>query len=171
MYKKILVFLMLTLLAAGSLFFNLQHQTLQAAEVGTEVGLEAPNFTLKDINNKELKLSDYRGRKVFLNFWASWCPPCRMEMPDMQKLHEKYGEELVILAVNIGESKATALNYMMENKLNFKVLLDQNKNTAQKYLVRGVPTSYFLDQEGIIKNKVVGAVSYEKMLELSGIEN
>ncbi len=91
-------------------------------------------------------------------------------MPDIQKLHEEYGKEVVILAVNVGENKSTAANFMMENGLNFSVLLDTDKSTAQNYLVRGIPTSYFLDKNGIIKEKVVGAVSYERMLELNRIE-
>jgi peroxiredoxin len=71
---------------------------------------------------------------------------------------------VTILAVNIGENKSTAANFMMQNGLNFSVLLDTDKSTAQNYLVRGIPTSYFLNEDGIITNKVVGAVSYENML-------
>lgn len=171
MNKKILILLMALLLVTGFSFLGLAENSIQAAEVGTSVGLEAPDFSLKDVNDNQVKLSDYRGKKVFLNFWASWCPPCKKEMPDMQKLHENYGQEVVILAVNVGESKSVALNYLMQNKLNFKVLLDQNKSTAQNYLVRGIPTSYFLDEKGVIQEKVVGAISYEKMLELNKIEN
>ena len=171
MNKKISIFLIAALIVVGLSFFFLQSpgNGVVSAEVGTEIGMQAPDFTLQNMNNKEVSLSDYRGQKVFLNFWASWCPPCRQEMPDMQKLHEEYGEELVILAVNIGEGKSTAANFMMQNDLNFPVLLDTDKSTAQDYLVRGIPSSYFLDEDGIIINKVVGAVSYERMLELTEI--
>ena len=172
MKKKISIFLIAALLVSGLSFFYLQNTaTKVAAEVGTEIGMEAPGFSLVNMNNQEVSLSDYQGKKVFLNFWASWCPPCRKEMPDMQKLHEEYGsEEVAILAVNVGESKSTAANFMMQNGLSFPVLLDNSKDTARNYLVRGIPSSYFLDQNGIIEEKVVGAVSYEKMLELNGIE-
>jgi peroxiredoxin len=172
MQKKVSILLVVALLVGGASFFYLQNNTTKvAAEIGTEVGMQAPDFTLENMNGEQVSLSDYQGQKVFLNFWASWCPPCRKEMPDMQKLHEKYGsEELVILAVNVGEGKSTAANFMMQNGLSFPVLLDNSKDTARNYLVRGIPSSYFLDQDGIIKEKVVGAVSYQKMLELNGIE-
>jgi peroxiredoxin len=160
------------LLVGGASFFYLQNNTTKvAAEIGTEVGMQAPGFTLENMNGEQVSLSDYQGQKVFLNFWASWCPPCRKEMPDMQKLHEEYGsEEVVILAVNVGENKSTAANFMMQNGLSFPVLLDNSKDTARNYLIRGIPSSYFLDQNGIIKEKAFGAVSYEKMLELNRIE-
>ena len=170
MQKKISIFLIAALVVGGAFFFYFQNNTAEvSAEVGTEVGMQAPDFTLQNMNEQEVSLSDYKGKKIFLNFWASWCPPCRQEMPDMQKLHEEYGEELVILAVNIGEGKSTAANFMMQNDLNFPVLLDTDKSTAQDYLVRGIPSSYFLDEDGIIINKVVGALSYERMLELTEI--
>lgn len=172
MKKKISILLIAALILSGLSIFYFQNSSpdVVQAEVGTETGMKAPDFTLTNINDQEVSLSDYRGQKVFLNFWASWCPPCREEMPDMQKLHEEYDNQVVILAVNIGESKSTAANFMMQNNLDFPVLLDNNKSTAQNYLVRGIPTSYFLNQDGIIKEKVVGAVSYQKMLELTGIE-
>ncbi|MFP4198739.1 MAG: TlpA family protein disulfide reductase [Halanaerobium sp.] len=171
--KKKISILLITILVLGALsvfYFQDSNSAVVQAEVGTESGMEAPDFTLKNTDDKEVDLSDYRGQKVFLNFWASWCPPCREEMPDMQKLHEEYGEEVVILAVNVGEGKSTAVNFMKKNDLDFSVLLDTDKNTAQNYLVRGIPTSYFLNEDGIIEEKVVGAVSYEKMLELNKLE-
>ncbi len=171
MNKKISIFLIAALIVGGLSFFFIQSpgNAVVSAEVGTEIGMQAPDFTLTNMNDQEVSLSDYRGQKVFLNFWASWCPPCKKEMPDMQKLHEEYGDEVVILAVNVGESKSTAANFMMENGLKFTVLLDSNKSTAQNYLVRGIPTSYFLDQNGVIQEKVVGAISYQRMLELNRI--
>ena len=171
MKKKISIFLIAALLVSGLSFFYLQNTaTKVAAEVGTEIGMEAPGFSLVNMNNQEVSLSDYQGKKVFLNFWASWCPPCREEMPDMQKLHQEYGNEIAVLAVNIGESKSTVANFMMQNKLNLPVLLDLNKSIAQNYLVRAIPTTYILDKDGIIIEKTFGALSYQSMLDLGGIE-
>ncbi len=171
MQKKLSIFLIIALLLGGVSFFYLQNNTTKvAAEVGTEIGMQAPEFTLVNMNNQEVSLSDYLGQKVFLNFWASWCPPCREEMPDMQKMHEEYGTEIAVLAVNIGENKSTVANFMMQNGLDFPVLLDNSKSTAQNYLVRAIPTTFILDEDGIIIEKTFGALSYQKMLELSGVK-
>lgn len=169
MKHKISIFLIAALLITGFSVINLQQTRIKAAEAGTEIGNKAPDFSLMNLNGQEVNLSDYRGQKVFLNFWASWCPPCRKEMPDMEKLYEEYGSEIAVLAVNIGESKSTAANFMMENNLDLPVLLDQNKRTAQNYLVRAIPTTYILDADGIIIEKTFGALSYQSMMELTGI--
>lgn len=168
--NKILI-ITLIIIAAGAYFFyssNFQDQSEELAR-GTEIGMKAPKISLKNINNREINLKDFQGKKVLLNFWASWCPPCKEEMPALQQLESNHGREIIILAINIGETKATAVNFMQENNLNFPVLLDRDKSTAQKYLVRGVPMSYFLDENGIITDKVVGAIDYQKMLKLSDI--
>lgn len=167
--KKILLVFAIIILVGGAFFFLNSEEEL-AVEVGTEAGMQAPAFTLLNLNNKEVSLADYRGQKVFLNFWATWCPPCREEMPDLQKLHEEYDDEIAVLTVNIGESKPTAVNFMMENKLNLPVLLDQDKSTAQDFLVRAIPTTYILDEKGVIIEKTFGGLSYNSMLKLSGIE-
>jgi thiol-disulfide isomerase/thioredoxin len=170
MKKKISIFLIAALLIGGLSFFYLQNTATEvAAEVGTEIGMEAPEFSSINMNEQEVNLSDYQGKKVFLNFWASWCPPCRQEMPDMQKVHEEYGDKIAVLAVNIGENKSTVGDFMRQNKLNLPVLLDLNKSIAQNYLVRAIPTTYILDEDGIIIEKTFGALSYQSMLELSGI--
>jgi len=173
MNKKVVITALIVIIAAAGLFyyFNGQRAADNLPEVGTEAGKRAPDFELEDLNGNMISLSEYRGEKVFLNFWASWCPPCRAEMPDMQKLHEAEFENFTILAVNIGEGKSTAANFAMQNQLRFKILLDNSRETAQEYLVRGIPTSYFLDEDGVIINKTTGAISYERMLELAELNN
>ena len=173
MNNKLIITVVVVLLigTASFLYFNNSSTNNNLPEVGTEVGKRAPEFTLEDLNGNPVSLSDYQGQKIFLNFWASWCPPCRAEMPDMQKLHEEEYEDFVILAVNIGETKATAVNFMMQNNINFKVLLDSDKEIAREYLVRGIPTSYFIDKNGVIFNKTSGTISYEIMLELAELND
>ena len=126
----------------------------------TEVpGLDqAVDFKLEDLNGKSQVLSDYRGKIVFLNFWATWCPPCRAEMPSMQKLFNKADKsKFVMLAVNIGQDIKAVKEFAEENKYTFPILLDREGVIADKYHVSGIPTTFVIDQQGRIMNRVVGS--------------
>ena len=173
MNKKITIIVLIILLTGTFAFSYLNNDDSEydRPEVGVEIGKSAPNFTLTDLNGDSTKLSDYRGEKIFLNFWASWCPPCRAEMPDLQKLHEENFDDFKIIAVNVGENKTTAAEFISENDLGFEVILDNDQEVSREYLVRGIPTSYFLDENGIIINKISGVISYQKMLELAELND
>lgn len=124
----------------------------------------ALNFKLKDLNGKVVSLSDFKGKKVFLNFWASWCPPCRAEMPDIEKLYQETKDsDLVILAVNIGDDKNTARSFIEKNKYNFTVLLDLDQSIATQYNIVAIPTSFFIDKEGNIISSTKGGMTMEDM--------
>lgn len=124
----------------------------------------AINLKLKDLNGKEVSLSDFKGKKVFLNFWASWCPPCKAEMPDIEKLFgQTKDSDLVILAVNIGEDKSTAKSFIDSHKYNFTVLLDSDQSIASKYNIVAIPTSFFIDKEGNIVSTIKGGMTLEQM--------
>ncbi|HKL75355.1 MAG TPA: TlpA disulfide reductase family protein [Halanaerobiales bacterium] len=166
--KSYLSILILILFLGTFTLFNFQQ--IEAAQIGTEVGQKAPNFSLKNMNNKEVTLRDLEGKKVFINFWASWCPPCKAEMPDIQKLQKNHGEEIKIVAVNLEEEKNKVEKYLENEDLDFTVLLDKNKKVANQYLIRAIPTSYFLNEKGIIIEKNLGVLSYEKMKENLKIE-
>lgn len=128
------------------------------------VKISALDFKLKDLNGKEVSLSDFKGKKVFLNFWASWCPPCKAEMPDIEKLYEETKDsDLVILAVNLGEDKNTAKSFIENNKYNFTVLLDSDQSIAMKYNIVAIPTSFFIDKEGNIVSSIKGGMTIETM--------
>lgn len=125
---------------------------------------KAIDFKLKDLNGKNVSLSDFKGKKVLLNFWATWCPPCRAEMPDIEKLYqENKDSDLVILGVNLGEDTQTVKSYIDKNKYNFNILLDSDQAVAIKYNIVSIPTSFFIDKEGNIIYKKVGAMSIEEM--------
>ncbi|MGQ9628898.1 MAG: TlpA family protein disulfide reductase [bacterium] len=111
--------------------------------------VEAPDFALESISGQEVKLSDFRGKVVFLNFWATWCPPCRAEMPSMERLHRKFdGEDFAILAVDIQESAKTVRKFVNDFGLTFTVLLDTRGRVASQYGVRGIPATFIIDREG-----------------------
>lgn len=119
---------------------------------------EAEDFTLKTLKGGTMSLKDYRGRLIFLNFWATWCGPCRAEMPSMQRLWEEFKEEdFVILAINIQEESKLVSSFMNERGLSFPVLLDEKGKVARSYGIRGIPTTFFLNPEGQIIGKAVGA--------------
>jgi len=131
------------------------------AENGTKatMGAPAPDFVLKSVDGKTVRLSDYRGQVVFLNFWATWCPPCRSEMPSIERLNRKMnGYECVSLAVSIdGFETAQLKNIISSNHYTFTVLHDPEQGVADAYLISGIPTTYIIDKDGTIVDKSVGA--------------
>jgi len=135
----------------------------QQQEGQSQDPVAAPDFTLTDLEGNTVSLSDYSGQNVFLNFWASWCGPCRDEMPDMELIHKDFEGEVVILAVNVGENAATASGFREDYELTFKILLDEKNEVASLYGVTGIPTSYFIDKEGNIMSGYVGTMDYDTM--------
>ncbi|HYK73968.1 MAG TPA: TlpA disulfide reductase family protein [Pseudoneobacillus sp.] len=131
-------------------------------------GNPAPDFTLTTLDGKTVKLSDYKGKKVILNFWATWCPPCKAEMPHMQKFYEKNKENNIeILAVNLtnlDNGKKSIEEFVTEYKLTFDIPLDEEGTIGMQYQAFAVPTSYIIDSKGIITKKIVGPMD-ENMME------
>lgn len=134
-------------------------------EFDIAIGKESPDFTLKNLDGEEVSLSDYRGKIVLINFWATWCPWCDKEMPDLQKLDEE-NDDLVVLAVDVMEKEEIVKEYIEKGKYNFEVLLDEDGEIAKTYLVSGLPASYFVDEEGILLGGVPGAMTYEQMISI-----
>jgi len=125
---------------------------------------KAIDFKLKDLDGKELSLSDLKGKKVFLNFWATWCPPCKAEMPEIETLYQETKDsDLVILAVEIGEPLSTVKSFIDSTKYSFKVLLDPEQSVASKYNITSIPTSYFIDTNGNIISQNVGGMNIDQM--------
>jgi peroxiredoxin len=123
-----------------------------------EIDKRAPGFQLADINGKTVSLDDFQGKLVFLNFWATWCGPCRSEMPYIQDLYEEQPETgVTILAINVGEDLAEVEEFLKERNLTFPVLLDISGTVAKKYNIRAIPASYFIDGDGIVRDMQIGA--------------
>ena len=130
-------------------------------------GIEAPDFTVYDLEGNAHKLSDFRGKPVLLNFWASWCGPCQAEMPDFQKFYESYGDKVHFVFVNLTdgqqETVETASAFVAEKGYTFPVYYDTDIDAAMKYGVRSVPVSYFIDAEGYFVAGVRGALNADML--------
>jgi len=154
------------LLVGGIIFYNQASNGGGSKQFRPEVGFTAPDFTLKNEQGQNVTLSQYKGKPVFVNFWASWCPPCKVEMPFIQQAYEKYKDQVIFLGVNLtsNDSKDAALNFMKSNGYQMPILFDNNpdptKTVGNLYRAVSIPTSYFIDKDGLIKVKHTGAMDY-----------
>ena len=123
-----------------------------------EIGHPAPDFTLPTLDGGEIRLADLRGKPVILNFWATWCPPCRREMPALEVIWQQHNRgDVMVLGVDQGESVAIVSEYVRMNVgVTFPLPLDRRQDVGDLYLVRSLPTTFFIDAEGIIRNIKVG---------------
>lgn len=126
-----------------------------------EVGALAPEFTLKDLHGNDVSLSDFRGQIVLLNFWATWCGPCREEMPTIQERYN--GGGFAILAINFGESQEKVQEYLDELGIDLPVLLDPGGSIQELYRVRGYPSSFFVDPDGVIRFIHIGELKQDDL--------
>ena len=124
----------------------------------------AANFTLKDLSGNNVSLSDFKGKPVYINFFATWCPPCRGEMPDIEKMYQKYKDRgLVVLAIDLNEDTGTVQNFISQAGYTFKVLLDQSGVTRKDYDTTSIPVSVFVDKSGGIIAERVGSLTEAEM--------
>jgi peroxiredoxin len=130
-------------------------------------GFLAPDFTLQTLEGETVTLSELQGQAVLVNLWATWCPPCRAEMPAMQKMYEQYKEQgFVILAVNMTyqDTPSAITPFTQEYGLTFPILLDETGAVGNKYELRSLPSSFFIDQNGTIQEVVIGGPMAEALL-------
>ena len=125
-----------------------------------KVGALAPDFTLRDVGTgREVSLSDLRGKPVWINFWATWCPPCREEMPEMQTLYEQHRDTgLVIVGVDVQESEDTVSKFTKEVGATWPSLLDPDGDIVDRYFVSALPSHFFVDREGVIRAIHIGGL-------------
>lgn len=122
-------------------------------------GSVAPDFSLNRLDGEALSLSQFKGKPVVINFWASWCVPCKEEMPLLEKNAQTYKDQVAFLGINVQESDATAAQFVKETGITFPVVLDINAKTADLYFVRGYPTTFFIDAAGDIRTVSVGPLN------------
>lgn len=144
-------------IALGAAFY---YQQLQ---VTARAGFPAPDFVLKDLGGRMHRLSDFRGKIVFLNVWATWCPPCRMEMPSMENLYRRLqGKDFVMLAVSEDEDgKATVQAFVDEIGISFPVLLDDQGSVPPRYGVTGYPETFIIDRAGRVIHHTIGPEDWD----------
>lgn len=184
MWRKFTVIIILFCLAGYAVYVQLGKNDKQVSEEpikseetmkkeviaknGIEVGKVAPDFELSKSDGTRVKLSDLKGKKVILNFWATWCGPCQQEMPDMEAFYKKHKDDVEILAVNYtlseganGEEKVK--KFAEEKGITFPVLLDKDITVTTTYKVITIPTSYFVDTKGVIQDKFIGPMTQKEM--------
>ena len=140
-------------------------------EVGAAVGKLAPDFEIDDFDGVRHRLSDYRGRVVFVNFWATWCGPCKLEMPDIYKLEQARSDDLTVIAVNRSEPVARARSFLDElprtdggSGVTFTVNgMDPDDTLFREYRGLGMPTSYFIDRDGVVTRVFTGFITLDAM--------
>ena len=161
--NKLLAAILVTILTTGLLITGCAGDS--ESSVAT-VGEAAPNFELQNLDGQSISLSSLRGKPVLVNFWATWCGPCVSEMPYIQEIHEEWSDRgLMVLAINIGDSAAEAEQFLQEHNLSLPVLLDTRNVVASQYGIRAIPTTFFIDKDGIVRNKVIGAFPSKAAIE------
>jgi peroxiredoxin len=129
-----------------------------------QIGASLSNFTLTDLQGQKVQLSDYKGQVVLVNTWATWCPPCRAEMPDLNSYYQTHKNEgFVVLAINAGDPQSSAAEFAQNNHLAFPVLLDSNLQVLDGFGIHSFPTSIVVGRDGRVKTIHVGMYSPEAL--------
>ena len=156
---------MKTIVSAASLLIVLSGLLGMAARPPL-VGSPAPEIVLKDLRGRDVKLSDLRGKVVLVNFWATWCKPCKEEMPAMQASYDKLRDKgFVVLAVNELEDTARVAEHIRTHGHTFEVVMDHNNQVANVYGVVGLPASFLIDPQGIVRERIAGSLLTESRIE------
>lgn len=164
--------LMALLLALGVAWIAISRVPAEAASARSDraplpqTGFAAPDFTLETLNGQTVSLLSLRGQAVLINFWATWCPPCRAEMPAIQQVYDRYRDRgFTVLAVNLQESDAQVAAFAEQLGLTFPIPMDRSGSVFAQYRVRALPSTFFIDKRGIIQNVTVGGPMAEAFIE------
>lgn len=133
-------------------------------DVVLEVGKKVPDFKMTDLDGEPVNISDYKGKIVMLNFWATWCQYCDLEMPDLDKVNKD--DKVVVLAINVRENEKIVREYIDEGGYSMKVIMDEDGALAETFYVNSFPTTFFIDEEGILLGSVPGMMTMDQMLKI-----
>jgi peroxiredoxin len=162
--RRLALVVVVIFLVCGSVYLVTASSSRPSYEPATIVGMgdQAPDFLLEDTDGNKVSLASLRGKVVLLNFWATWCPPCRAEMPSMEKLNEAMaGEDFVMLAINVEENgRSVVPEFLKKSPHKFSVLYDDQGVAQNLYGVYKFPESYVIRKDGIVDDKVIGAIDW-----------
>lgn len=161
------VFLFATIFVGGAMVWLGQVDESDLENIAApQAGAVAPAFELIDLDGQLHTLDEFKGRPLVLNFWATWCPPCRAEMPALQKVYDDYKDEgLVIIAINVQENPAVIQTFIEDYGLTFPVLLDTTAATSRAYEQEAFPSTYFIDRDGRVADTAFGGPMSEAFIE------
>jgi peroxiredoxin len=140
--------------------------SLSSRQAAPVIGYPAPDFTLTTLDGGEFKLSAQRGTPVVLNFWATWCPPCRAELPELRAASERHADQIAIVGVNQAETAATVARSAPDLGLTYPIPLDQSGTVSRAYGVRSLPSTFFIDRDGVIREIQNGPLTEATLAQL-----
>lgn len=172
MKKLTLISCLFLLLAMGpSVPGNTSGGSISPMDSDSLINSRAPDFALRDMTGKNVTLSAFKGKVVLLNFWATWCPPCRAEMPSLNKLYqEKKSRGFEVIAISTDRSLSSVKDFLEKNKVSFPVLFDGDRTAAKVYRVFSMPTTFLIDRNGTIVEKFYGEYNWTEAETKSKIE-
>ena len=165
--QRIAFYLIALIAGAAWIFFSADPTASTSGSSAPQAGFTAPDFTLTSLDGTEYTLSELKGQAVLVNLWATWCPPCRAEMPAIEKMYQEYKDQgLVVLAVDMTyqDDPQKVAPFAQEYGLTFPILLDQAGVVGSAYQLRSLPSSYFIDRFGIIQEVIIGGPMAEALL-------
>lgn len=169
MNSRLIIFVLLLIMGMMGGYFYISrygmHPPFEAPSEGMslKIGEEAPNLELVDLEGKKHQIKDFRGKVLLINFWATWCPPCLIEMPSLSAAYRKLSDRgFEVLAINLDENPKPVQEFVEEQKPSFKIFADPQGRTAEKYLVYGLPYTILVDRQGRIRHKIFGGHEWDK---------
>ena len=141
-------------------------------EIDEIIGQEAPAFTLEDLDGNSVSLQDYKGKVLLINFWATWCPPCKDEIPSLNQLHKKYsGKDFAVIGISTDDKKKAIVKFIKKHKVDFIIPHDKDGKIMREYKVFSLPTSFLIDKQGNIVEKFLGPHDWVEKDFLKKIDN